>query len=143
MCLQLNTTLIVTTGTFGVLKLPDINGKLKEIYFEPDTLQLRVPDTIWKLVVNPDDNSCVVLLSVNNAFIESPPETICADITKTSGWPSLQDNYMKGYIYICDYASFKKAVPYVPDFACGSVLKLVCSLSVFTVFIIENYKFSL
>lgn len=121
----MNTTLTIVTGTYGILKLPNINNKLVEIYFEPKTSQLRVPEIVWKMVYNPDDSSCVVLVSVNNPYIESPPELICPDITAVSGWPVLQSNYTKGYIYACAYNDFKKTVSYVPTYSCQSVLKWV------------------
>lgn len=123
LAIKLNTTLTVTTGTNGIMKLPDKHGKLHKVYLEPTMSRLPVPDLYWKSVVNEDDKSCIVIISTNNPFIESAPKSICKDITKTSGWPVLKSSLSKGYVYYCDYNEFQEAVPDVPDYDCQSVLK--------------------
>ncbi|KAG8315087.1 hypothetical protein J6590_077766 [Homalodisca vitripennis] len=75
----------------------------------------------WKLVQHPVTKSCTVVVGSNNVFLTQPPTPICSTATP-EGWPTLT-NLAKGYVYYCDYDSFKKTVPYVPDVDCKDLFE--------------------
>ncbi|BES96769.1 Endonuclease_NS [Nesidiocoris tenuis] len=112
----------VVTGTLGVSKMVDDKGKEKEVYMEGKD-RLPVPEYYWKILRNPQDDSCMAIVATNNPFLKSAPTPICKDVCKANNWPTYQDDLFKGYVYCCEYKDLKKAVPHVPDVACKSTLK--------------------
>ena len=45
-------TLVIDTGTIGVLELPDREGIKWEVFLEPKTKRLPVPGIVWKVPTN-------------------------------------------------------------------------------------------
>ncbi|XP_046667668.1 uncharacterized protein LOC124359179 [Homalodisca vitripennis] len=121
LAVKVDETLRVFTGTYGILKLTNSNGDQRMIYLEPTKKLIAVPEVYWKLVQHPVTKSCTVVVGSNNVFLTQPPTPICSTATP-EGWPTLT-NLAKGYVYYCDYDSFKKTVPYVPDVDCKDLFE--------------------
>ncbi|KAL1137962.1 hypothetical protein AAG570_009657 [Ranatra chinensis] len=122
LAINLGADLDVATGTYGVLSLTDSKRKEHEVYLV-DGKRLPVPLLMWKVVRNPRDSSCMAIVATNDPFLGSPPKTICRDVCANYGWPELQSDLSKGYIYCCDFKDFKRTVNYAPDFNCKSILR--------------------
>jgi len=114
--------LSVVTGTLGVSKMVDDKGQQKEMYMGGKS-QLPVPEYYWKVLHNPQDDSCIAIVSTNNPFLKSAPKPICKDVCEKNGWPTYQNDLFKGYVYCCEYQDLKRAVPHMPDVTCKSTLR--------------------
>nr|QHB21524.1 venom nuclease 1 [Platymeris rhadamanthus] len=118
---KLKADLEVATGTNGISKMKDSEGKLKEIYLESNS-KVPVPEYYWKLLRNPQDNSCMGFISTNNPYLEEAPKHKCKDVCSQHGWQVMQKDLFKGYVYCCDYDNMKKAIPEMPKFECDKPL---------------------
>lgn len=110
----------MVTGTNGVLRLRTEKGDEREIRLEGD--RLPVPELFWKVLRNSQDDSCIAFVASNNPFATGPPRQICTDVCSRTNWPVLQNDLQRGYVYCCEYADFKRAIPEMPDLACRSTL---------------------
>ncbi|XP_066907408.1 uncharacterized protein [Halyomorpha halys] len=117
---SLGADLQIVTGTEGILTLPSTKGE-KEIRLQSS--KLPVPEHFWKVLRNTQDDSCIAFVSTNNPFLTSAPKTLCQDVCSQNGWPVLQNDLSKGYVYCCRYQDIKKAIPEMPNLTCKSVLK--------------------
>ncbi|XP_054259210.1 uncharacterized protein LOC128983958 [Macrosteles quadrilineatus] len=113
---------VVTTGTFGVMEEDDSRGSSKKIYLDPSQELIPVPKLFWKILANPNKNSCIVFLVHNNPFLNKKPSTICNNICQQYGWPTDMESVAKGFTYCCTFADFKKVVNYAPELSCKNVL---------------------
>ncbi|KAK9502026.1 hypothetical protein O3M35_012636 [Rhynocoris fuscipes] len=118
---KLGADLEIITGTHGVSKMKDSEGKLKEIYLESDS-KIPVPEYYWKLLHNPEDDSCMGFITTNNPYLEKAPKHKCKDVCSDYGWPVMQEDLFKGYVYCCEYSTMKKAIPELPDVTCNDPL---------------------
>lgn len=119
----------VITGTFEVLRLPDINNNLVDIYL---TLEMRipVPKYMWKIVYSAERKEGIVFVINNNPFVErfDGSECLCRSICDEYGWgTSSWNNASKGFVYCCDVRDFQKVVPSGPALSIKSVLSANCS----------------
>lgn len=72
-------TLDVITGTFGILKLPDVDGIDQDIflYNEDGNTWIPAPLYFWKVVYSNARNEAVAFIGVNNPHESEPPVPIC------------------------------------------------------------------
>ncbi|XP_046667760.1 uncharacterized protein LOC124359231 isoform X3 [Homalodisca vitripennis] len=119
--------LVVTTGTYGILKLLDANGTYKNIYLDPDNKKLPVPNFFWKMVINPLTSAGIVFIISNNPFLRKSPRYVCRDVCFSHGWvqPLETNNGHKGYVYCCSIGHFRNVVEYAPDFHSKYILTFV------------------
>ncbi|CAH0559523.1 unnamed protein product [Brassicogethes aeneus] len=114
-----NATLEVYTGTYGVMTLPHSKtGEQIEVYLynEGEEVGLPVPLLYWKAVYNRKTKSGVVVIGVNNPYIDDVSDAIiCEDISKSISWGSWsKKDFVNGYIYVCTLEDFAEKVPYFP-----------------------------
>ncbi|XP_054258889.1 uncharacterized protein LOC128983578 isoform X2 [Macrosteles quadrilineatus] len=109
---------IVTTGTYGILKLLDANGTYKNIFMDPENKKLPVPNFFWKMVYNPLTSAGIVFIISNNPFLRRSPKYVCKDVCYAHGWtqPFETNSGHKGYVYCCSISHFRNVVEYAPDF---------------------------
>uniref|UniRef100_A0AB38ZEK6 Venom nuclease 1 n=1 Tax=Oncocephalus sp. TaxID=2944721 RepID=A0AB38ZEK6_9HEMI len=118
---KLGADLEVTTGTHGISKLLDNEGNQQEIYLESNS-KVPVPEYYWKILRNPDDNKCMGFISTNNPHLKHPPKHKCTDVCNKYGWPVMQKDLVKGYVYCCEYNTMRKVIPEMPDLQCTKPL---------------------
>nr|AQM58352.1 venom nuclease-like protein 1 [Pristhesancus plagipennis] len=118
---KLGADLEVITGTNGVSKMKDSEGNLKEIYLHANS-KIPVPEYYWKLLHNPKDDSCMGFITTNNPYLDESPNHKCKDVCSNYGWPVMQKDLFKGYVYCCEYSTMKKAIPELPDVTCKKPL---------------------
>uniref|UniRef100_A0A1B6CX44 DNA/RNA non-specific endonuclease/pyrophosphatase/phosphodiesterase domain-containing protein n=1 Tax=Clastoptera arizonana TaxID=38151 RepID=A0A1B6CX44_9HEMI len=114
---------IIVTGTHGVMSGINYNKEKTNLYLDPERKILPVPETLWKIVVNPINSSCIVFLMSNNPFEENPPNHLCDNVCDKFFWPKFFIYNWRGYMYCCTYRSFKKVIKYAPEFNCKRVLR--------------------
>lgn len=122
MASSLQTEFDIYTGTFDILKLPDINGNPVEITLEAGG-NIEVPKWFWKIIRNPEDNSGIAFVTLNNPFVEEieDSEKLCQDICKSTGWyAEAFDNFRRGYTYCCEVGELMKTIQFIPKEAAVS-----------------------
>ncbi|XP_072383341.1 salivary protein Tsal2A-like [Diabrotica undecimpunctata] len=117
----------VWTGTYGIATLPhESTQKPTELYLYVNqrTRALPVPALYWKIVYNPSNKRCVVLVGLNNPFEENVSKyIICRDISNSLNWLSWQkSDTRKGYSYACTCNDFKNRVDYAPSLKVSGIL---------------------
>lgn len=115
-----NVTLKVWSGTFGVATLP--NNKTKTdtglyLYVNGAVRGLPVPALFWKMLYEPDSKKGVVLIVLNNPYIDNDSKhIICTDISVQVSWLNWNKTIIEnGYSYACSVPDFKKVVDYAPN----------------------------
>lgn len=123
-----NLTLEVYTGTHGVLKFNDIDGKAQDIYLDIDNKKVPVPRIFYKILFEPLSQSGIVLIGVNNPHISrneiKRDYVVCneVDLDKVNyiKWRAM--DIKRGYSYACDVNDFLKAVPHLQHVKTKSLL---------------------
>lgn len=113
---NLKQDLLVFTGTYGILSLP--NGSGTQIPLTLEANGIEVPKWYWKILKAPHLNAAIVLIGLNNPFATSLTGNalLCPNICSTSGWGMTQyTDFTKGYTYCCNVNDFAKAVSFVPN----------------------------
>lgn len=113
---EYNSNFLVYTGVHEILSLPDDSGKLKPLYLE-DGNKIEVPKWFWKVIINRDLDSAIVMITLNNPFerksnIQEFCKNVCDKAGLRSSWFS---NIRKGYTFCCDLNDFKKTVTVLPS----------------------------
>lgn len=111
-----NTDLLVATGSFEQLQLPDHNGQLSNLFLSTDN-GIIVPKWLWKVVKNQNINAAIVLITLNNPFssienVEEFCENICAKAFLNSKHFRTMS---KGYTFCCEIGDFQRTVKSVPN----------------------------
>lgn len=121
-------SLDVYSGTFGVTQLKDYDDVGHDIwlYVNEATRQIPVPKLYYKILINPANNSGVVLIGVNNLYLTleeiKKDYIVCTDVSDQISYINWQkDNIERGYSYACTVNDFVKAVPHV-SVSAGSLL---------------------
>ena len=75
---------VVYTGVFGRLALPDSSGVVRELFLFEDSKGdpfIHVPLYYWKVVHDPAKAAAVAFVGYNNPHITQPPEEgpLCQD----------------------------------------------------------------
>nr|CAD7201120.1 unnamed protein product [Timema douglasi] len=119
----------ITTGTHGILTLPNQDGSPRPIWLhlEGKTPRIPVPKLLWKTVYNPRTEAAIAFVVVNNPFLKTLEEeedyVICQDVCRKYGWGTeAWRNISKGYIYCCEVKDLREVVDYVPYFKVTTVL---------------------
>jgi len=110
----------ITTGTFGVTTLADINGVQQEIYLafdENNNGYIPVPKYYWKVVHEPISDTATAFVGINNPYNQVLPEDIiCPDVCSQVPWVTWElTNVQKGYMFCCTTADLHKAIEFAPD----------------------------
>lgn len=113
-----NITLTVYTGTHGVIKLRNEEGKSTEIYLDMVHKQIPIPKLFYKILINAKANSGIALICVNNVHISIEEihrdYVICEDISddiKYIKWRKKE--IRRGYCYACRVDEFLAKVPHL------------------------------
>lgn len=130
-----NRRLHLYTGTLGVLRLPNEQGDMTEIFLD-STGKIPVPKFFYKVVIDPLAQKGVVFVSVNNPYvsvddINSSEYELCNDVSGKMSWPEswfekkqkkmqrvdrkTSANRGKGYIFACEISDFLSQVPDLPN----------------------------
>ncbi|XP_004530581.1 uncharacterized protein LOC101463362 [Ceratitis capitata] len=115
-------TLDCYTGTWGISKLPDVNGVPQELYLafdENNNGLIPVPMLYFRVVIDRASRKGIVLLGVNNphATLEEIQRdyVICKDVGRRITWISWdKENLANGYSYACAVDDFTSVVKDVP-----------------------------
>lgn len=126
------------TGTWDILKLPDINNNYQELYLSIDNddnnddydnqngnnhnnyYQIPVPKFYYRVVIDRATKNGIVLIGVNNPFatiqeIEND-YILCNDISDKINWINWKKDYIpNGYSYACEVNEFLQIVNHLPD----------------------------
>lgn len=91
-------------------------------YLEPLGKFIEVPKYIYKILINELQKTAIVLVTVNDPFLKSPPADFCTNICTQTGivYPGPLQDLDKGYTICCSLASFKsvaKNIPTLNDYA--------------------------
>ena len=111
----------ITTGTFGVTTLADINGVQQPIYLGFDANNnglIPVPKYYWKVVHDPASNTATAFLGINNPHITKiePEDIICPNVCNQVPWVTWTiTNFRRGYMFCCTTASLRAAIGFAPD----------------------------
>lgn len=113
----------IWTGSYGIMKLNDVNNNPVEIWLGKDkngtyVKKLPVAHLTWKVIHNQKHNNAIAVIQINNPWLANvrPEDILCPDVCQHVSWISWNpSDIVKGYTYCCDVASFKRAVPYAPD----------------------------
>ena len=120
--------LVVYTGTYGILTLPNVNGTETELYLYVDSNNnkaIPVPKLFWKAVYDPKSQAGVVFVGINNPYVSDPQRDylICTDVCSKLSWLNWdQANIKKGYSYCCEVDDFRSTVKTLPDFPISGLL---------------------
>lgn len=110
----LKVDLEVETGVFGVLQLKDSeSGEEKPMYLDDKNRKVPVPAWFYKVLINPQENSGIVFITSNNAFVKSRDELkeVCENTCRNSGVTSKsKEDLKKGYTYCCELNDFRKSL---------------------------------
>jgi len=117
-------TLTVWTGSYGLMKLDDVNGNPVEIWLGRDSegklvKKLPVNHLTWKVIHDPATRTGVAIIQVNNPWLTriSPVDDIlCDDVCDQLDWITWnRTDIVRGYTYCCTVRSFRQKVDYAPD----------------------------
>ena len=119
----------IYTGTFGILKLLDINDNPTEIWLSggQEDKRLPVPTYFWKIVYEPETQLGVALIGVNNPHLD-PEEVVSHKICpEISDHPlilelSEPDSIIKGICYACSVPDAQKFITDMPQLEVVGVL---------------------
>lgn len=110
---QMQTDLMVYTGTHGVLTLTNGEGKKVAIYLEPFKRKIPVPEHIWKVIYDPATKSGIALAVANNPTLTGRDRSashLCEDRCAEHGWPKdLLNDVRKGLVVCCTVQQLKQA----------------------------------
>ncbi|XP_049704173.2 uncharacterized protein LOC110382084 [Helicoverpa armigera] len=118
----LNTTVIVYTGTHGIMTLPNRSGHMKEVYLhidENNNPDVPVPMYYYKLVYDPIRKLAAVFITINSSFYSDKvlnSLVFCQDICEHNrefSWLKWRANDGT-FSFCCDYKSFVEEVDYLP-----------------------------
>uniref|UniRef100_A0AAR5Q1Y8 DNA/RNA non-specific endonuclease/pyrophosphatase/phosphodiesterase domain-containing protein n=1 Tax=Dendroctonus ponderosae TaxID=77166 RepID=A0AAR5Q1Y8_DENPD len=117
--------LLQWTGVYGLATLPHSKtGQLVQLYLytQNNTKALPVPELYWKIAYEPIKQKGIVLIVVNNPYLETY-QRICEDIADKITWTNWdRHNQIKGFAYACTVDSFRKVVSYFPELTVQGVL---------------------
>lgn len=109
--------LVIYTGTFGILSLPDINNNQVQITLEGGG-NIEVPKWFWKIIRNPLTDEGIALITLNNPFVDSiaNSERLCTDICRVTGWfqEAFQD-FSRGFTTCCSVIDLGFTINFIPD----------------------------
>lgn len=103
---QLERDLLIFTGVYDVLRLPDDqNGGPHPIYLKDN--RLKVPKWHWKIIKDEMYDEAIAFVTFNNPFrAPDPSEFLCKDISKDTRWHVKEFlDHEKGFTYCCTVES--------------------------------------
>ena len=117
-----NIEIEIYTGTYGVLKLKDVNGIERELFLHEDENNnslLPVPLFYYKVLIDLESQKGIVLIGLNNphATIEQieAEYILCDDVSDLITWINWErTNPIRGYSYACDVNEWTQVVGHLP-----------------------------
>lgn len=112
----------IYTGTWGVLRLPDAQGRAQPLYLDYEANGLGVipvPALYYKVVIDVVTRRGVVLIGVNNPHA-TPAQTsgeyrLCPDVAARINWLRWdRTNVQRGFSYACEVNEFVRIVHDLP-----------------------------
>lgn len=99
--MQLKQDLLIFTGVYDILRLPDDLNTEHPIYLHND--KLKVPKWMWKVIKDTDKDESIAFVTFNNPFRKPDErEILCNDVCSKYGWDKLEFlNHRKGFTYCC------------------------------------------
>lgn len=105
---DLKREVIVYTGAHDVLKLEN-----KNISLVPEGI--FVPKWSWKILKDPQSNSGIAFLTLNNPFITSNPSMLCTDVCAQYNWSITNSKvFDKGYTVCCEVPDLMNKIAAIP-----------------------------
>ncbi|XP_046384839.1 uncharacterized protein LOC124155167 [Ischnura elegans] len=120
--------LLVWTGAYGVMTLPDSNGTQRGLSLALDESGhglIDVPALLWRIAYEPKTGSAVAFAGVNNPYLTEIPESLIlcnsiCDKLKWLGWsPEVIDG---GFCYCCEVDEIRQNVESMPDVEVKGIL---------------------
>lgn len=115
---------IIYTGTFGVTKLHNVNGRRVEIHLHTDDNNnpvIPVPEYFYKVVYETTRRCGIAFVGINNPYytqIEARQRFFCDDLCRHNNnfsWLSWHpDNPSEGYTFCCSISDFRSTVRHLP-----------------------------
>lgn len=119
-----NKELRIITGSHDVLTLKDKNNNDVAIYLASGN-RIPAPKYIYKIVYDEQLKEAIVFIVINNPFLNNIPakDIFCENVCKKTGWDKSQwSRIQQGFLYCCEYASFKRNVHTAPHLTVRKVL---------------------
>lgn len=93
------------------LALPSASGDLIDLYLS-DTNQIEVPKYIWKIVHNPQKQSAIVFITLNNPYAtRNEVRDFCTNICEEAGITTKKFREIKkGYTNCCAFDEFSRTI---------------------------------
>lgn len=111
---------LVYTGTFGVLRLPDGGGVLRELWLGGAERQIAVPQFFYKVVLDERSGRGIVFVGLNNPHASEADARagrfdVCRDFGDRVSYVNWNRWQMsRGYSYACDVNDFVRVVGDLP-----------------------------
>lgn len=113
-----NLNVTVYTGTYGVIELPDANGKMQPIYLDYDVRsggRVPVPKIFYKILHDPQHSAGIALIGVNNPYASlsdiEKDYLFCEDVSRRINWLEWIPDYIPGgYTYACEVNEFNDVI---------------------------------
>lgn len=118
------------TGTWGTTTLLDEHNKPHEIFLAVDENNnglIPVPKIYYKILVDRKTKNGIVLIGVNNPYLDLKEilsdYVICKDVGDQVNWVSWKkEDITAGYSYACDVNEFMAVVKHIPDLKVNGLL---------------------
>ncbi|KAB7498474.1 hypothetical protein Anas_04327, partial [Armadillidium nasatum] len=130
LAMEKNRSLVVYSGTFGILTLKDERGKDVPIYLCPEKHLYPIPLIIWKVVHDPVAKEAVTILGLNTMTNEADKREAffdtCDNICDQILWLEIDEekDFRKGSILCCSWNQFKTNVAPLEDLGRPKLLKI-------------------
>lgn len=120
-----NESLVIFTGTYEILTLPDRNNNPVEIYLDDSNKMVPVPKFNWKIVYSKNSKKGIALILINNPFISlTAKDVLCENICPEYGWHHKRwADVKKGFVYCCDVRVLQKIITSIPKIPVIDVLR--------------------
>lgn len=119
--------LVVYTGIYGQMTLPDINGNQTPVFLFVDGRQrgLAVPRFYWKIIYDPIEKIGTAFVGLNDPYINEIHDHlyICNDISDKIYWLTWKPaNITRGVSYACTIDDLRKVVKSIPYLCVRGIL---------------------
>ncbi|XP_055615970.1 uncharacterized protein LOC129762029 [Toxorhynchites rutilus septentrionalis] len=106
-------TIIVFTGVYDVLQLPDVNRTMVPITLT-DKSEIAVPKWFWKILHHTKSDSAIAFVTLNNPFA-STKEYLCKNICNMHGWDQQEfGDLSRGLTYCCTVKELRSVIQSIP-----------------------------
>lgn len=100
-----NVQLVVYTGTFGTLRLKDVDGTKVAITLTGVDEKFPIPSHIWKIAYDKEHSAAIAFIGVNSYLQRKSYNDLCEDISSQLSWIS---DCANSHLYVCKFNDFTK-----------------------------------